>query len=78
MPWYQCEPVRPIAVNSNKADRLLGYGNACCGYSTGNDVIDGLMPGYLTKGLFTHRRCSPGARPQLPVLPRLSTAAHKG
>jgi len=31
------------AVDSDKADRLLGYGNACCGYSTGNDVIDGLL-----------------------------------
>jgi len=46
--WNQCESVRPLAVDSDKADRLLGYGNACCSYSTGNDVIDGLMPGYFT------------------------------
>ena len=51
MPWNQCESVRPLAVESGKADRLLGYGDACCGYSTGNDVIDGLMPGYFTRGL---------------------------
>ena len=44
MPWNQCESVRPLAVDSDKADRLLAYGNACCSYSTGNDVIDGLMP----------------------------------
>ena len=53
--WYQCESVRPLAVESDKAHRLLGYGNACCGYSTGNDVIDGLMPGYSTRALLTHR-----------------------
>ena len=41
LPWYQCESVRPIAVEPGKADRLLGYGDACCGYGTGNDVIDG-------------------------------------
>jgi len=39
--------------------RSLGYGNACCGYSTGNDVIDGLMPGYFTRGLLTHRAVNP-------------------
>jgi len=33
LPWNQCESVRPLAVDSDKADRLLGYGNACCGYS---------------------------------------------
>jgi len=55
LPWYQCESVRPLAVESGKADRLLGYGNACCGYSTGNEVIDGLMPGYSTRGLLAHR-----------------------
>ena len=54
MPWNQCESVRPLAVDSDKADRLLGYGNACCGYSTGNDVIDGLMPGYFTMNLLAH------------------------
>ena len=43
LPWNQCESVRPLAVDSDKADRLLGYRNACCGYSTGNDVIDGLL-----------------------------------
>jgi len=48
LPWNQCESVRPLAVDSDKADRLLGYRNACCSYSTGNDVIDGLMPGYFT------------------------------
>jgi len=48
LPWNQCESVRPLAVDSDKADRLLGYGNACCGYSTGNDVIDGVMPGYFS------------------------------
>ena len=32
------ESVRPLAVESGKADRLLGYGDACCGYGTGNDV----------------------------------------
>jgi len=51
LPWNQCESVRPLAVDSDKADRLHGYGNACCGYSTGNDVVDGLMPGYFTRGL---------------------------
>jgi len=55
LPWYQCESVRPLAVESAKANRLLCYGDACCGYGTGNDVIDGLMPGYSTRGLLTHR-----------------------
>ena len=59
LPWNQCESVRPLAVDSDKADRFLGYGNACCGYSTGNDVIDGLMPGYFTRGLLTHRAVNP-------------------
>ena len=54
LPWNQCESVMPLAVDSDKADRLLAYGNACCGYSTGNDVVDGLMPGYFTRGLLTH------------------------
>jgi len=54
-----CESVRPLAVDSDKADRLLGNGNACCGYSTGNDVIDGLMSGYFTRGLLTHRAVNP-------------------
>ena len=57
--WYQCEPVGPLAVESGKADGLLGYGNACCGYGTGNNVIDGLMPGYFTRGLLTHRAVNP-------------------
>jgi len=38
---------------------LLHYGDACCGYSTGNDVIDGLMPGYSTRGLLTHQAVNP-------------------
>ena len=38
-----------------RTDRLLGYGNAC----TGNDVIDGLMPGYFTRGLLAHRAVNP-------------------
>ena len=38
-----------------RTDRLLGYRNAC----TGNDVIDGLMPGYFTRGLLTHRAVNP-------------------
>jgi len=62
LPWNQCESVRLLAVDSDKADsldRLLGYGNACCDYSTGNDVIDGLMPGYFTRGLLTHRAVNP-------------------
>ena len=37
----------------------LVTGNACCGYSTGNDVVDGLMPGYFTRGLLTHRAVNP-------------------
>jgi len=41
LPWYQCESVRPLAVEPGKADRLLGYGDACCGYAI-IDVIDGL------------------------------------
>ena len=57
--WYECEPVGPLAVESDKADRLLGYRNTCCGYSTGNDVIDGLLPGYFTRGLLTHRAVNP-------------------
>ena len=48
LPWNQCESVRPLAVDSDKADRLLGYGNACCGYSTGSDFIGGVMPGYFS------------------------------
>jgi len=59
LPWYQCESVRPLAVESGKADRLLGYGNACCGYGTGNDVINGLMPGYFIRRLLTHRAVNP-------------------
>jgi len=59
LPWNQCESVRPLAVDSDKADRFLGYGNACCGYSMGNDVIDGLMPGYFTRGLLSHRAVNP-------------------
>ena len=59
MTWNQCESVRPLAVNSDKADKLLGYWNACCSYSTGNDVVDGLMPGYFTRGLLTHRAVNP-------------------
>jgi len=43
LPWNQCESVRPLAVD----------------YSTGNDVIDGLMPGYFTRGLLTHRAVNP-------------------
>jgi len=58
LPWYQCESVRPLAVEPGKADRLLGYGDACCGYGI-IDVIDGLMPGYSTRGLFTHRDVNP-------------------
>jgi len=38
---------------------LLGYRDACCCYGTGNDVIDGLMPGYSTRGLLTHRAVNP-------------------
>jgi len=59
LPWNQCESVRPLAVDSDKADRLLAYGNACCSYSTGNDVIDGLMPGYFTRVLLAHRAVNP-------------------
>jgi len=55
--WYQCESVR-----------LLGYGNACCGYSTGNDVIDGLMPGYFTSGLLAHRAVNPLCIDERPTL----------
>jgi len=51
--------VRPLAVGSDKADMLLGYGNACCGYSTGNDVIDDPMLGYSTRGLLAHRAVNP-------------------
>jgi len=28
LPWYQCESVRPLAVESGEANRLLGYGYA--------------------------------------------------
>ena len=59
-PWHQCESVRLLAVEPGKADRLLGYGNAITArYGTGNDVIDGLMPGYSTRGLLTHRAVNP-------------------
>jgi len=53
--WYQCESVRLLAIESGKADRLLGYGDACCGYGMDNDIVDGLMPGYSTRRLLTHQ-----------------------
>jgi len=59
LPWYQCKSVKSLAVDSDKADRLLRYGNACCGYSTGNDVTDGLMPGYFIRDLLTHQVVNP-------------------
>ena len=84
LPWNQCESVRPLAVDSDKTDRLLAYGNACCsGYSTGNDVIDGLMPGYFTRGLLiiiiiivTARRYML-TRYSLPSCVRLYVTTHK-
>ena len=59
LPWYERESIMLLDVESGKADRLLGYGNACCSYGTGNDVIDGLMPGYFTRGLLTHQAVNP-------------------
>ena len=35
------------------------YGDTCCSYVTGNNVIDGLMPGYVIRGLFTHEAVNP-------------------
>ena len=59
LPQYQCESVRPLAVKSGKANRLLAYADACCGDCTGDDIINGLMPGYFTRGLLTHRAVNP-------------------
>jgi len=46
LPQNQSKSVRSLAVESREADRLLGDRSDCCGYGTGNSVIDSLVSSY--------------------------------
>ena len=54
-----CQSSNPGFLVSGVAVSVTGPYSPCCGYGTGNNVIDGLMPGYSTRGLLTHRAVNP-------------------